>query len=146
METNSLVPLHRTGFLPAPWPSQMMQLAIVLTAEPDRIKLMEQDVKDEPFYRLICKRLELFGIPTTIGLRLYLTVMLETPGEVSIYVHSLWHLYAEKQFGEPMSVEDFLTAFADGFPSKEHLSDFWDKQKTKEGKNLVDQSVSYQRF
>lgn len=145
MNIPSVTPLHQTHFVPEPWPSQMLQLTIVLSGQPDRILLMENDVKEEPFYQLICLRLETLGIVTTTALRLYLTVMLENPGEVSIYAHSLWHLYMDKGGNIPLTLNDFLTAYGDGFPSEEHLDKFWDGQKTADGNNLLDMKSLYQR-
>lgn len=141
-----LVPLYKQEFERDTFTEEQLRITILLTGEPTRIELIHEELKTEPLYRLIRKRLNVLFVPIAdSSIPIYLAVILENPAQVSIMAHSLWHLYQEKRTA--LSLSDMHCAFGDGYPTADALSKFWDEQKIsdkKTSKNAVDLPETYE--
>lgn len=137
-----LVPLHRQDFEPQLLDSPTMSLLIMLSSDGDRVALMEMELKEIPIYKMMVLRAKALGIELERPLRIFLITVVESPGALSLYLHSLWHI-AQENKSSRITLDQFLIAFGDGFPSDEAISVAWDAQK-ENFKNLVDMNYQYE--
>jgi hypothetical protein len=137
-----LVPLHRRDFEPQLLDSKTMALLIVLSSDSDRVALMEMELKEIPIYKMMVLRAKALGIELERPLRIFLITVVETPAALSLYLHSLWHI-AQENKSSRITLDQFLMAFGEGFPSDDAVDEAWVAQKDNL-KNLVDMDYQYE--
>ena len=83
-------------------------------------------------YQLGAKRAEVMGLAFQDNAMAFLSLMCETPGAIVMY------LSAFRAKGIPVTMSEIVNQFPMGFPSKESLSQMWDKQKGETVDNELD--------
>lgn len=137
-----LVPLHQQDFEPQLLDSRTMALLIVLSSDSDRVALMEMELKEIPIYKMMVLRANALGIELERPLCIFLITVVENPAALSLYMHSLWHI-AQENKSPRITLDQFLIAYGDGFPSDEAVDEAWDAQKDNLN-NLVDMDYQYE--
>lgn len=122
---------------------QATMLTILLASEDSVIAEMVNDIREEKLYQLIDRRSTWLDLNMEDRLKIFLVFLCENPAHNSIYQHACWNIACASGFKNPVTLTDFCSTFGDGFPTEQAMSDFWTKQKTSGGKNLVDIKEGY---
>ncbi len=105
----------------------------ILTEGPDSVA--SRTAADEHFgadvgWRIFEKRRVAAKIPMTIEAQIFLLSLAENPMHVAAYFDLCQYIHSvDKQ----VTLSGITTRFPNGFPSKEALSQWWDKQKRRQG-------------
>lgn len=144
----TLTPIHKTPFEKS-FPQETSQIMMsLMLAEESEIAELEKQMADIFEFKVAQKRLTCFvQVPAEKRLLLLIITLSSSLGAISIYMHSLWHMWQTAGKPETFTIHDFIMyGFADGFPTQQAMSDFWDKQKVKTDNgpdNLLDYTHIY---
>lgn len=92
-------------------------------------RLSIPDEEKPHVFRIMEKRLEnIFSYTMTDELKLFITILSETPGNSVMY---LWYLQyvSKKKNIQHFSLENLASIFPTGFPREKDLKQLWDEQK-----------------
>lgn len=94
-------------------------------------KELIEDVQQSFSYKVLDKRSKAIGLTLTEPVKLFLSFLCTSPGEIVMY------LYVLRNVGRHHSMSSIDKLFKDGFPTPEALSESWSAQK-KSGLNMLD--------
>lgn len=94
-------------------------------------KEIEDEIAELFGYRVVDKRAAFIGLKLTKAVKMFLTTICASPGDIVMY------LYVLRSKGVEHNMESIAQYFQGGFPTNSSLSASWDRQKIC-GANMLD--------
>jgi hypothetical protein len=107
--------------------SEAFMKSVLIEKSEGRINIPEEEKPH--VFKIIEKRLEvIFDYTMTDELKLFITILCETPGKSVMYLWYLQYVSKNKNI-QHFTCENFASIFPNGFPCEKDLNQLWDEQK-----------------